>query len=69
MASGLGFDVASASARAAASFIADVMRTGTQLASIPPETTVREALAAIAETTLTNVRTVLAGQPCDNVIA
>jgi D-lactate dehydrogenase len=29
----------------------------------------REALSAIAETTLANVRTVLAGQPCDNVIA
>ena len=28
----------------------------------------REALTAIAETTLRNVRTVLAGQPCDNVI-
>ena len=29
----------------------------------------REALAAIAQTTLTNVSAVLAGQPCDNVIA
>jgi len=28
----------------------------------------REALAAIAQTTLTNVSAVLAGQPCDNVI-